>query len=1251
MKSNTLVFRSLRFFSRSHLALALGIASAVAVIVGALVVGDSVRRSLRGLVVDRLGSIESLLHSRTYFDPSILESLRPADANLNIVPAIILSRSSAEHRDANQFFRASNVQVLAVDAAFWDAAKSTLTSAVSLEEDQVAVNASLANELSLAVGDELTLRISNTPGAPADNPLGKKDDAIVSLPRQKVVAILPDDSLGGATFVVGQSAPKNVYCSLATLQDVLDCDAEVNAAFVLSQTPSLNPSDASVRLCDQLNLQLTPQLEDYGLQLARHTRVYPDAEIDKISSSQANRNGAEPPEQVFDYYQLSADELIIDDQTANTLSDALGSERAFRMITYLANGIEKIEPLREDVSRQRSAIAYEARLRERRLREQQGEQVDDGDPRDAATREPSIGTFSVTAMELPDEMAVAPPAESRPEALSRTVPYSIVVGTEYLDALNLRSYTTVPMEELRVPFCWINSWLAEQIDAEAGDWFRLKFFQPETVEGQAIENEIHFMIAGIVPITEPAAPFRRLRPAQYSERPTVFNDSNLTPSVPGVTDQDSISKWDLPFPLQEDLILDPDDAYWNNHRLTPKIFVPYDMASRSSFFGSRFGRMTAFRIPANTVNSEAQLRNEISEALLPTRAMQGLVFSPVRHEQLQAASGATPFDMLFLSLSFFVIVAALLLVTLLLKLGIARRAEQIGVLYAQGYSPQRVRQILMREYACVGLAGAGLGTALGIGYARLMIAGLQTWWLGAISTPFLRFSFGWQSIAMGFAAGFVTCLVVVYLGLRKLSRVTPLSLLRGRTEDQQFGSRRKNRVLLAVAGFAAMAAIGLMAAGLGLSGMARAGTFFGSGMLVLIAILVAMRHMIEGGREQKRESSSMPLFVLAWRAISRNAVRSTLALGLLSVASFLIASMGVFQVAPNKLGYGGFDLLGESSQPIFINLASTKARAEVMGAAADDLRGSVVIPMRLQPGEDASCNNLFQVARPTILGVPRKLRDLTDLSPESSKFSWAATEQDANPWRALENAATGSEADPIPVILDQNTAAWSLKQGAGLGAIIRIDEDDRRLHFKTVGLLSNSVLQGKLMISQNNFESAFPNVSGYRFFMIRSPSAVDAAVVTEAFENGWNDQGLDITYSETTLEQLLGVQNTYISAFQTLGALGLLLGTFGLAAVQLRSVIERRRELALMQAVGFSKSRIIKMLTLETAIILTAGILIGVASATIALVPYVLETGPQLSLLGPLASLTLVLAVGFLAAILAVRKATSQSVLDGLRAE
>ena len=99
---------------------------------------------------------------------------------------------------------------------------------------------------------------------------------------------------------------------------------------------------------------------------------------------------------------------------------------------------------------------------------------------------------------------------------------------------------------------------------------------------------------------------------------------------------------------------------------------------------------------------------------------------------------ATPFDVLFLFLSFFVIVAALMLVALLFRLGVERRAREVGTLLAVGFRRPLTTRLFAIEGAAVAAAGGLLGVGVGVGYAWLMLTGLQTWWIGAIATPFLR---------------------------------------------------------------------------------------------------------------------------------------------------------------------------------------------------------------------------------------------------------------------------------------------------------------------------------------------------------------------------------------------------------------------------------------------------------------------------------------------------------------------------------
>lgn len=1225
---NRLAIRSSLYFLRPNSALALGIAAATAVMVGALVVGDSVRGSLRKLVVDRLANVDSLLHSRVFFDPAILDEAADGKS-IEFSPGIVLSQATVERNEGGSLTRASQVQLLALSASFWDASNaynSELPGEV-LGEDEAAVNQALASELGLEVGDEITVRGSTLVGVSGDNPLGSREDESASIPRQKVKFILPDESVGGITFVSTQSVARNVFLSLATVQDILEVDNKVNAALVFRAGDAQETSLQGRALCDALNLSFAPKIEDYGLTLKRHTRVFPEASVDDPPVKGL------PPETVFDYYQLSSEELVIDSETSEAIKSKFGENVALSNLTYLANAIAKVQPSDFEVSR-RGAASYEAT----NLTTYYGDESS------------LMGRASPISMLQPMGVLDFQPSDFATTVLSeRFVPYSIILGVRRSkSALDLESFAEIPMSERNAPYGWVNSWLADQLDLKANDWIQIKFFEPETVDGREVERSFNMHIVGVVPITEPSRRFTRSKPAQFSEKPTRFNDPGLTPYVPGVTDQDSISNWDVPFPLTYD-IDDVDDDYWNNHRLTPKVFMPHIYASSNRRFGSRFGDVTAFRFDPSEFNNEDELRAKIEETLLNTRVQKGLYFTPVRQRLLRSASGTTPFDMLFISLSFFVIVAALLLVFLLFKLGLQRRHSELGLLAAQGFTPKRIRSLYIREFLIISVIGAGLGIVLGLGYARLMVAGLETWWIGAISSQFLSFFFSSISLVGGAVAGLLACMGAIFLALRPASKMRALSMLRSQISDTPEATGKSQKMLLTLSGLCFLGAIALVLTAMNQTGMARAGCFFGTGMMLLASSLLAIRFGIDATASGGKGLGGQSLLQLAWLAICRNPLRSTLSIGLLAVATFLIASMSLFQIAPTEKGYGGFDLLGTSSSPIYRNIGSRQVREESLSPDAVNVLTQVtVISMRARFGEDASCNNLFQATQPTILAVPPRLRELHDFAPGSAEFEWAASLDTSNPWNALAESAFGSEDDPVPVILDQNTAAWSLKQGASLDSIIRLRINSRDIYFRTVGLLSNSVLQGKLLIGQGNFESLFPEIGGYSFFMVDSAGA-DTSKVISAMEEGWSTEGLDLTSSAETLEKFLAVQNTYISAFQSLGALGLLLGTFGLAAVQVRSVMEREREFALMRAIGFAPNRIAFLLTIETVILLGGGLATGILCAAIALAPFLMEQRTQLAILGPAVMLAAVALVGFITALLAVRTANRQSVLEALR--
>ena len=159
------------------------------------------------------------------------------------------------------------------------------------------------------------------------------------------------------------------------------------------------------------------------------------------------------------------------------------------------------------------------------------------------------------------------------------------------------------------------------------------------------------------------------------------------------------------------------------------------------------------------------------------------------------------------------------------------------------------------------------------------------------------------------------------------------------------------------------------------------------------------------------------------------------------------------------------------------------------------------------------------------------------------------------------------------------------------------------------------------------------------------------AAVRKALEKTLGDYGMAAQLTSRRLESFMAVQNTYLSTFQSLGGLGLLLGTFGLATVQLRNVFERRRELAVMRAAGFRRGQLAGMVLMENAVLLLAGLGAGCLAAVVAILPHLLTGGAGIPLPTLAIILAIVLVVGMAAGMAAVRATLRAPILSALRGE
>ena len=188
---------------------------------------------------------------------------------------------------------------------------------------------------------------------------------------------------------------------------------------------------------------------------------------------------------------------------------------------------------------------------------------------------------------------------------------------------------------------------------------------------------------------------------------------------------------------------------------------------------------------------------------------------------------------------------------------------------------------------------------------------------------------------------------------------------------------------------------------------------------------------------------------------------------------------------------------------------------------------------RVLPGDDVSCLNLYLPQTPRVLGAPTEFVQRGGL-PFRQTLALTPDER-ANPWRLLQRDLGPGV---IPAIGDFNSAQWILHKR--LGDDIPIAEG---LTLRLVGLLDGSLFQGELLIAEERFAAHFPAREGYGYFLVETEQP---AAVAAALEKGLAAYGLDATLSAERLRGYRAVENTYLATFQTLGLLGLLLGTLGL---------------------------------------------------------------------------------------------------------
>ena len=1139
-----LIGRNLVYHWRGNLAVLLGVAVGSAVLTGALLVGDSLRGSLRQRAERQLGGIDNAALFQKPIRAAVADGM-PG----NTAPVLLLNGSIQAGIDDSGAFL-GRVTVLGVDDRFkpegfesgvnWSTAPKGKSGSAS-----IVLSHRVAARLGVSKGDRVRLGVPRFSDLPRSSSLAKRSVSDATASEQfTVAAVVPDQSPSNDfNLSPTPAAPLNVFVPIAILSNLVRDESDRSDAPLAN---AIFSSDAPLTgLNDALRKQLRP--EDYGLRLrtpARHER----------------------------YLSVESEQLVLPPAMAEAIEKACGELklRSEPTIVYVAD-----------------TLAHD----------------------------------------------------------KREIPYPVVAGLNLAAEPPLGPFLPKGVSELQDGEVVLVEWDESPFrNLPLGSKLTLTYFNPD-VEGEGKLETAELALRGTIPLTGPA------------------NDRDLTPEIRGVTDDRpgaGLFSWDRPpmLPKEKIKLRVPDNSprarFWNANKATPMAYV--NLATAKKFFTSRFGSVTSIRVvPANGVSPE-QTAERLGPAILKhlDPASAGLVFDPIRERLLTASRGGTDFGGLFLGFSCFLIAAALMLVGLLFRLTLDRRAKEVGLLLATGYSVKQVRGILLGEGLAIAAIGAALGLLAAVGYNAIMLKVLLSLWPDPEVATFLEPHSSATSFAIGFGSTGIMAIIALWLSIRGLVKVTPPALLRGETTIWRAGSV-SDRSLPKYVLFASIPlGIALIVAGGFVANPDfQAMAFFGGGGFLLTAGLTAIWLWMKRTRHSEVNGRGLPaLAQLGARNAARNPMRSLLTAALLASAAFLLVAVESFRREPGRDflnvngGSGGFNLIAESDVPLY-QLNDTPF--------ADP--GLEVYPLRLRSGDDASCLNLFQASRPRLLGVPDSL--LIRGGFQFYETEAKTPEEKANPWRLLARRASAGERNPslarpanesaaVPVFCEQNTAMWMLKTGVG-GEVKVPDDSGNEITLRIVGTFADSPFQSELLMADADFVRLFPKQDGYRAFLVRTPAGTEEATARK-LELGLRRNGMIATPTRERVAAYQAVIGAYLSTFQLLGGFGLLLGVLGLAVVVLRGVWERLGELALLRAMGY-RTRSLQFLVLaENAALLVVGLAVGVVAALISVAPHV-ASGAAVPWVRLVVLLGLVVVVGLGVAFAATAGILRVPVIPALRRE
>ena len=572
------------------------------------------------------------------------------------------------------------------------------------------------------------------------------------------------------------------------------------------------------------------------------------------------------------------------------------------------------------------------------------------------------------------------------------------------------------------------------------------------------------------------------------------------------------------------------------------------------------GKHVGYVDVAGTGASQDELRDRIAQALPELKAKTG---DQVRHDIKQDVGNALKFINYFL-LAFGAI--ALLVGTFIIyntfSMLVAQRLRELALLRAIGASRRQVSRSVLLEAGLVGLVGSAIGIAGGVGLAYGLRALLNTFNVGL---PEGALQLRPRTVLVALAIGIGVTLFSAYSPARRAARIAPVAAMR--EEFASTGTSLRRRTALgAVAGLLGVA--GLVAGGTAEAG-GRAAALVGLGALGLILGVLLGAPALSRPVIAVLGAGLGPVFGTVGRLARTNAVRNprrTAATAFaLTLGLMLVTTIAVFGASAKKSINGLIDngvtadYILTGPEAIGVPVAAAPAAAKVSGVAAT----VALHPTQVKIDNRSEFGIGVDGPLDQVLGY-RIRQGSADLSGNNLLVSrtWAETNR------------------------------WSVGS-----TVTMLTADQKTVRTTIGGIYDDSQLLGNWLVSGELYRQLMPSrLISDEVVLIKAAPGTDLAALRTGLEQATDPL---VVVQVQDREQFKGEGarqiNALLAVLYGLLALAIVIAVLGIINTLALSVVERRREIGMLRAVGVLRPQLRRTIYLESMLIAVFGAIVGVA--------------------------------------------------------